>query len=253
MTSKLPVIFSLMLLSTAAYASDELINADIQKAVQASNEEVLKSVDNMNKTLEKVMPEITQNMAKNMSQIINSLTPVMEALEKNNTFSKASDKLAKDVAKSINELDIPNTKVDTEDSYLSVKGYKNDNDDNLQFSVNQNPNLVLNTSNFITLVNKGDKNADLSVLTLDNKIISLKEFKTITINGHDYLVYDNTKEKYSFLSGNIDPSVNIQVQTTGKNHEEKARDFIKSMRQNLPAAETKTDTPNKIRLFPHTN
>lgn len=253
MTSKLPVLFSLLLLSGTAFAADDLINADIERAMQKSNQEVLKSVDNMNKTLEKVMPELTQTMAQNLSQVLNSLTPVMEALEKNQTFSKASEKIAKDVAKSINELDIPNTKVDTDDNYLSVKGYKTENDQNLQFAVNQNPNLILNTSNFITLINKGNKNEDLSVLTLDNKIIPLKEFNTKTINGHDYLVYSNEKDQYTFLSGNINPSLNIQVQTTGENHENKAENFIQSMRGSLGASDNTTQAPKKIRLFPQSN
>lgn len=252
MTKTLPIIFSLMLLSGTAMSADQLINADVQNAVQQSNEEVLKSVENMNQTLEKVMPEITESMAQNMSQILNSLTPVMQALEKNQTFSKASEQLAKDVAKSINTLDIPNTKVDTEDNYLSVKGSQNENDNNLQFSINQNPNLILNTTNFITLVNKGENSADLSVLTIDNQIIPLNKFKVSTINGTDYLVYENIQNKTSFLSGNVDPSMNIQVQTSGNNHATKAQDFIKSMRNSLPVSDNKTDT-NKIRLFPHSN
>ena len=110
-----------------------------------------KSVEQMNAAFEKVMPELARNMAQTMSQLLESITPVMQAMENNRTFSKASEQLSKDVARSVDELNLPNTKVE-QGEFLTVKGSKTVNDNSLQFDVNQNPTLVNNTAEFIRII-----------------------------------------------------------------------------------------------------
>lgn len=110
----------------------------------------------MNAAFEKVMPELARSMAQTMSQLLESITPVMQAMENNRTFSKASEQLSKDVARSVDELNLPNTKVE-QGEFLTVKGSKTVNDNSLQFDVNQNPTLVNNTAEFIRIIKAGEK------------------------------------------------------------------------------------------------
>ena len=213
MKHSLAFALSLMLVSGTALADDRLIGADVEKALEQSSAQMNKSVEQMNAAFEKVMPELARSMAQTMSQLLESITPVMQAMENNRTFSKASEQLSKDVARSVDELNLPNTKVE-QGEFLTVKGSKTVNDNSLQFDVNQNPTLVNNTAEFIRC------------------IISLKDFSVLDIDGSSYLVFDG-KDKdhdFSYITGNIAPGLNLQVQTSGPGHEKAARDFVKSLR-----------------------
>lgn len=265
MNNKIAFALSLMFLSSTALAADQSIDAEVEQAMQKSNAAMVKSVNEMNQTFEKVMPELTKTMAQSMSQILSSITPVMQAMEKNNTFSKASEQLSKDVTQSVNELNLPNTSVDTSDDYLSIKGSNSLDNNSLQFSVNQNPNLITNTSEFIEILKTGAQIPKLSVLAINNSMIPLKEFQVVKIDGNSYLVFDgkDKKQDFSFITGNITPALNIQIQTNGPDHAEQALNFIRSLRsRNLaeltPETITKPEAQpakqdKKIRLFPWKN
>lgn len=152
-------------------------------------------------------------------------------MENNRTFSKASEQLSKDVARSVDELNLPNTKVE-QGEFLTVKGSKTVNDNSLQFDVNQNPTLVNNTAEFIRIIKAGEKIPELSLVALNDCIMSLKDFSVLDIDGSSYLVFDG-KDKdhdFSYITGNIAPGLNLQVQTSGPGHEKAARDFVKSLR-----------------------
>ena len=161
MKHSLAFALSLMLVSGTALADDQLIGADVEKALEQSSAQMNKSVEQMNAAFEKVMPELARSMAQTMSQLLESITPVMQAMENNRTFSKASEQLSKDVARSVDELNLPNTKVE-QGEFLTVKGSKTVNDNSLQFDVNQNPTLVNNTAEFIRIIKAGEKIPELS-------------------------------------------------------------------------------------------
>ena len=225
MKHSLAFALSLMLVSGTALAGDRLIGADVEKALEQSSAQMNKSVEQMNAAFEKVMPELARSMAQTMSQLLESITPVMQAMENNRTFSKASEQLSKDVARSVNELNLPNTKVE-QGEFLTV------NDNSLQFDVNQNPTLVNNTAEFIRIIKAGEKVPELSLVALNDCIMSLKDFSVLDIDGSSYLVFDG-KDKdhdFSYITGNIAPGLNLQVQTSGPGHEKAARDFVKSLR-----------------------
>lgn len=133
MKHSLAFALSLMLVSGTALADDRLISADVEKALEQSSAQMNKSVEQMNAAFEKVMPELARSMAQTMSQLLESITPVMQAMENNRTFSKASEQLSKDVARSVDELNLPNTKVE-QGEFLTVKGSKTVNDNSLQLT-----------------------------------------------------------------------------------------------------------------------
>ena len=142
--------------------------------------------------------------------------------------------MAKEVARSVDELNLPNTKVE-QGEFLTVKGSKTVNDNSLQFDVNQNPTLVNNTAEFIRIIKAGEKIPELSLVALNDCIMSLKDFSVLDIDGSSYLVFDG-KDKdhdFSYITGNIAPGLNLQVQTSGPGHEKAARDFVKSLRAEL--------------------
>ena len=211
MKHSLAVALSLMLVSGTALADDRLIGADVEKALEQSSAQMNKSVEQMNAAFEKVMPELARSMAQTMSQLLESITPVMQAMENNRTFSKASEQLSKDVARSVDELNLPNTKVE-QGEFLTVKGS--------------------NTAEFIRIIKAGEKIPELSLVALNDCIMSLKDFSVLDIDGSSYLVFDG-KDKdhdFSYITGNIAPGLNLQVQTSGPGHEKAARDFVKSLR-----------------------
>lgn len=187
MKHSLAFALSLMLVSGTALADDRLIGADVEKALEQSSAQMNKSVEQMNAAFEKVMPELARSMAQTMSQLLESITPVMQAMENNRTFSKASEQLSKDVARSVDELNLPNTKVE-QGEFLTVKGSKTVNDNSLQFDVNQNPTLVNNTAEFIRIIKAGEKIPELSLVALNDCIMSLKDFSVLDIDGSSYLV-----------------------------------------------------------------
>lgn len=187
MKHSLAFALSLMLVSGTALAGDRLIGADVEKALEQSSAQMNKSVEQMNAAFEKVMPELARSMAQTMSQLLESITPVMQAMENNRTFSKASEQLSKDVARSVDELNLPNTKVE-QGEFLTVKGSKTVNDNSLQFDVNQNPTLVNNTAEFIRIIKAGEKVPELSLVALNDCIMSLKDFSVLDIDGSSYLV-----------------------------------------------------------------
>lgn len=231
MKHSLAFALSLMLVSGTALAGNRLIGADVEKALEQSSAQMNKSVEQMNAAFEKVMPELARSMAQTMSQLLESITPIMQAMENNRTFSKASEQLSKDVARSVDELNLPNTKVE-QGEFLTVKGSKTVNDNSLQFDVNQNPTLVNNTAEFIRIIKAGEKVPELSLVALNDCIMSLKDFSVLDIDGSSYLVFDG-KDKdhdFSYITGNIAPGLNLQVQTSGPGHEKAARDFVKSLR-----------------------
>lgn len=95
--------------------------------------------------------------------------------------------MSKDVARSVDELNLPNTKVE-QGEFLTVKGSKTVNDNSLQFDVNQNPTLVNNTAEFIRIIKAGEKVPELSLVALNDCIMSLKDFSVLDIDGSSYLV-----------------------------------------------------------------
>lgn len=231
MKRSLVLALSLIFASGTAAAEERLINDDVEKALAQSSEQMNKSVEQMNAAFEKVMPELARSMAQTMSQLLESITPVMQAMENNRTFSKASEQLSKEVAKSVDELNLPNTSVDRGE-FLTVKGSKTVNDNSLQFDVNQNPTLVNNTAEFIRIIKSGEKVPDLSLVALNDCVMKLKDFSVLEIDDNSYLIFDgkDSDHNFSYATGNIAPGLNLQVQTTGPGHEKAARDFIKSLR-----------------------
>lgn len=231
MNRKYAFALSLLLLSGTAAADEKIIDPEIEQAIQKSNAQMVKSVEQMNAAFEKVMPELTQNMAQTMSQLLQSITPLMQAMEKNQTFSKASEQISKDIAESVNELHLPNTKVE-EGEFLNVKGSKTVNNNSVQFDVNQNQDLINNTAEFIRMIKAGEKLPALSLVALNDCIMKLKDFKLLEVDGNSYLVFDGKDKDHDFtyITGNIAPGLNLQVQTGGPDHEKAARDFIKSLR-----------------------
>lgn len=227
----LSLTLPLILISGITLADNSLINSDIEKALEQSSAQMNKSVEQMNATFEKIVPELTRSMVQTMSQLLNSITPVMQAMENNRTFSKASEQLSQEVARSMDELKFPDTKPE-QNEFLTVKGSKTVNNNSLQFDVNQNPTLVNNTAEFIRIIKTGEKIPELSLVALNDCIMNLKNFSVLEIDDNNYLVFDG-KDKdhdFSYITGNIAPGLNLQVQTSGPNHDKAARDFIKSLR-----------------------
>lgn len=128
--------------STAMAQSDELITPDIEKALQKSNEEMVNSVNEMNKTFEEVIPQITKSVENMMGNFLNSITPVIESIEKNQTLTKASKKISQEFQNTVQEKPLSN--------YLSVQGSKADNGQSIEFNFNQDPEVVSQTNNLIT-------------------------------------------------------------------------------------------------------
>ena len=147
------LLFSLLSAFPAA-AADDVINRDMQQALEQTNRAVADSVMQMDETMKKLMPEVTAGMTQMMIDIFNAFPPLMTAIERNQVLSKASKQLTQEVQKSAEELNAaaqeqadsaasPASPQITDE--FSISGTKDENGRRLIFNFNQNPELTRKT------------------------------------------------------------------------------------------------------------
>lgn len=147
------LLFSLLSAFPTA-AADDVINRDMQQALEQTNRAVADSVMQMDETMKKLMPEVTAGMTQMMIDIFNAFPPLMTAIERNHVLSKASKQLTQKVQKSAEELNaaaqeqadsaaFPASPQITDE--FSISGTKDENGRRLIFNFNQNPELTRKT------------------------------------------------------------------------------------------------------------
>lgn len=242
-------ILSFFLSISSAMAQDnELLTPDIEKALQKSNEDMINSVNEMNKTFSEVIPQITQSIEATMGNFFNSITPVMEAIEKDQTLSKASKKLSEKFEDAVKQMQ--------QEDVLSLQGTKNGDNHSLEFNFSQNQDAVSKTDSLITKKSNPENKENPQIQALNNQKLPLERFKLIIINNSSFLAYDDEEKQYTYLIGNLNSGANLQVEARGSGHKEKAREFAASVNA-IPQAVQKPQVnadenipPRRISLYP---
>lgn len=240
-----PILIALsffLMTSTTLAQDDELITPEIEKALQKSNEEMVYSVNEMNKTFEEVIPQITKSVENMMGNFLNSITPVIESIEKNQTLSKASKKISQEFQNAVQEKPLSN--------YLSVHGSKADNGQSIEFNFNQDPEVVSETNTFITQKSNPENKENPNLQALNKQKLPLERFKIIIINNSSFLAYDDEENQYTYLVGNLNSGANLQVEAKGADHKEKAREFVASVNA-IPQAVSEPQIQAEENLPPH--
>lgn len=204
----------------------DINNAEMQKALQQTEQAMQQSAQNLNQTISKVMPEIAESMNKSLTEILGTFPQLFSAMEENRIFSKTSEQMLKELKTSLDEMQISaeNYKIENFNNNLAVSGSQNNI--GLDFLITQDPMTIALTREYLD--NKKSQNANaLSVTALNGKQLELSAFSIENINDNPFLCYD--EKDYTFIIGNLGYDANVKIETRGKDHKQQARDFIKSI------------------------
>ena len=212
-----------------AFSQETDINsAEMQKALQNTEQAMQQSAQNLNQAIGKVMPEIAESMNKSLTEILGTFPQLFSAMEENRIFSKTSEQMLKELKASLDEMQISaeNYKIENFHNNLSVSGSQNQNSVGLDFLITQDPMTIALTREYLDNKKSPTPNA-LSITALNGKQLELSAISIENINDNPFLCYD--EKDYTFIIGNLGYDANVKIETRGKDHKQQARDFIKSV------------------------
>ena len=228
------LLFSLLSAFPAA-AADDVINRDMQQALEQTNRAVADSVMQMDETMKKLMPEVTAGMTQMMIDIFNAFPPLMTAIERNQVLSKASKQLTQEVQKSAEELNAaaqeqadsaasPASPQITDE--FSISGTKDENGRRLIFNFNQNPELTRKTQQAADWISSpGSEKKAMQLTTLSGQTYPLTDFKRERINNAYFLIRSPQNDT-AYATGNINDKIHLRVETSGPDAQPRLRAFI---------------------------
>ena len=232
------LLFSLLSAFPAA-AADDVINRDMQQALEQTNRAVADSVMQMDETMKKLMPEVTAGMTQMMIDIFNAFPPLMTAIERNQVLSKASKQLTQEVQKSAEELNAaaqeqadsaasPASPQTTDE--FSISGTKDENGSRLIFNFNQNPELTRKTQQAADWISSpGSEKKAMQLTTLSGQTYPLTDFKRERINN-SYFLIRSPQNDTAYATGNVNDKINLRVETSGPDALPRLRTFIQEFR-----------------------
>ena len=214
--------------------AEEIVNADVQKNWQQTQETMQQSLAKMDKQMQQIMPAMAQSMNQMMQDVFKTLPPLMKSLEENQVLSKTAEQMNREINAQVKQL---NNELQEYQNYkqqknasaqdkLSISGSKNDNGKTLDFSFVQNEENLNNLRQAIVIKSSPQNKAELaSPLTdIKGKELDINELKLENINGNYYLVKENEQE--SFITGIMNGNIIVRVQTGGEDAAARARNFI---------------------------
>lgn len=145
------------------------------------------------------------------------------AREENKGLSTVNDEMINNLLSTISGKYIKKIKADR-DAQLNILSLSGEIKDRLKYTINRN---IRNTFAAYTVINSITSFENIQ--DLDNENIPLSEVKIENFNNEPFLIYNNDKDKKTFIEGNIGAQINIQVQTIGEGHFDAAMDFIYSL------------------------
>lgn len=232
------LLFSLLSAFPAA-AADDVINRDMQQALEQTNRAVADSVMQMDETMKKLMPEVTAGMTQMMIDIFNAFPPLMTAIERNQVLSKASKQLTQEVQKSAEELNAaaqeqadsaasPASPQTTDE--FSISGTKDENGRRLIFNFNQNPELTRKTQQAADWISSpGSEKKAMQLTTLSGQTYPLTDFKRERINN-SYFLIRSPQNDTAYATGNVNDKINLRVETSGPDALPRLCAFIQEFR-----------------------
>lgn len=232
------LLFSLLSAFPAA-AADDVINRDMQQALEQTNRAVADSVMQMDETMKKLMPEVTAGMTQMMIDIFNAFPPLMTAIERNQVLSKASKQLTQEVQKSAEELNAaaqeqadsaasPASPQITDE--FSISGTKDENGRRLIFNFNQNSELTRKTQQAADWISSpGSEKKAMQLTTLSSQTYPLTDFKRERINN-SYFLIRSPQNDTAYATGNVNDKINLRVETSGPDALPRLRAFIQEFR-----------------------
>lgn len=232
------LLFSLLSAFPAA-AADDVINRDMQQALEQTNRAVADSVMQMDETMKKLMPEVTAGMTQMMIDIFNAFPPLMTAIERNQVLSKASKQLTQEVQKSAEELNAaaqeqadsaasPASPQTTDE--FSISGTKDENGRRLIFNFNQNPELTRKTQQAADWISSpGSEKKAMQLTTLSGQTYPLTDFKRERINNAYFLIRSPQNDT-AYATGNVNDKINLRVETSGPDALPRLCAFIQEFR-----------------------
>ena len=227
------LLFSLLSAFPAAAADDDVINRDMQQALEQTNRAVADSVMQMDETMKKLMPEVTAGMTQMMIDIFNAFPPLMTAIERNQVLSKASKQLTQEVQKPAEELNAAaQEQADSAASPASpqITGTKDENGRRLIFNFNQNPELTRKTQQAADWISSpGSEKKAMQLTTLSGQTYPLTDFKRKRINNAYFLIRSPQNDT-AYATGNVNDKINLRVETSGPDALPRLRTFIQEFR-----------------------
>lgn len=237
---------------TPTYAQDQSTTQaaeDLQKRQEEfaknmaeASKEFQKNIKEFSKDVTAAIPVVTRNLSDMMNTFTGEMMPIMAAVNKNKQLLEASDSMAQSIQASLPMQYQQNINYDINQNSneLSVSAIINRNNDQLAFNISRNlaatliTQMIIEDTNRIEEHNFYNKDKPLiqssrTITDLKDKKLNLNQFKLDNFNENVFMCYDNDQSQESFIFGNIGPLINVRVQTTGPNHAQNARDFIKSL------------------------
>lgn len=227
----------------AAAQNTEIINADVQKSLDQTQAAMQKSVEQMDRQMQKVMPVVAESMAQMMQDFFQTIPPLMKSIEENQVLSKAAAQMNREIETQVNEVNanlkdfksFQEQKSTAGQDKFMVSGSKNDNGRQLDFSYSQNDGRLAELQKAFRAKTAPDGNNDFSLTDLNNQKLKGRDFKLEFIDGRNYLIYDDGNN-YCFITGIAENDIIVRVLTTGADAPERARNFIKNVRNKIGEA-----------------
>ena len=226
------LLFSLLSAFPAA-AADDVINRDMQQALEQTNRAVADSVMQMDETMKKLMPEVTAGMTQMMIDIFNAFPPLMTAIERNQVLSKASKQLTAEelnaaAQEQADSAASPASPQITDE--FSISGTKDENGRRLIFNFNQNPELTRKTQQAADWISSpGSEKKAMQLTTLSGQTYPLTDFKLERINNAYFLIRSPQNDT-AYATGNVNDKINLRVETSGPDALPRLRAFIQEFR-----------------------
>lgn len=211
---------------------------------EAARQELTTGFKDFSEKASRTLPILADQMSQMMQDFSTEAIPLMQAMQQSAQLLKADDQMAQSVQSSLPApyKTAPNTqhRINAQTNELFITGEKKEKKKQLKFNLTRSLQAATITSRLITRINQSEEElfykntpsqipAQKQLINLNNKNIPLKESKLDIIKNNIYLVYSNEESQETYIIGNLSSDLNLQVQTQGTEHLQRAKDFITSL------------------------
>lgn len=245
---KTTLLSSLLLISFPIYAADystlseEQQRRQIEENINQIGHEINQNIKEAGKQLNAAIPAIADNLNTILQTFTSEIIPLMQAMEENRKLIKASDSMAHALEDSLPAQYRQELKyeIDSKNNQLTIIGTIAENEDTTKFNIMRSLAAAAIAQNFITQKNdienanffnpdSAKPPANKKLQDLDKNEMPLNEFKLEEINNNIFMVHENPDNHKTFIFGNLNPALTLQVQSQGPNHSQKIRNFIRDL------------------------
>lgn len=203
----------------------------------AQTEEI--RVDSNNNVISNNIPAIKEPMNDFVVEMIQTMAPILLALNENKKLPIANAEMADKIKKAITEKYNKETSyiIDIDNNSIELDGKYEENGTLLKYRLTRNLAMTIATYDILekeelisnTIPDNMIFGQTTTLSNLDDKKIDIDKFKKNKINNHMYIGHLNKSENYIYLLTNIGAYLTLQIQVKGDKFASVAKEFVYSI------------------------